>query len=614
MKLTLAAFQGRVPRLGDRHLGDTQATVANNCKLTSGELRSFRNIKEVNDPAYSTAGLLTIYLYGKGETYERWLQWGDDVDVTKGPIAGDTTERTYFTGTDKPRAFDKDMVDIGGDDEYPESTYILGVPAPTTAPTATVTGTPSGDPVDRAYVYTFLTGWGEEGPPSPPSSTVTVETGESVDLTTMDQAPAGDYNISKWRIYRVVTSITGAEYQFVAEVTINTNTPQYNDSKTDAQLGEVLPTLDWDPPPTTMVGLIALPNGVLAGFTGNEICLSEPYVPHAWPISYRRIVNYPIIGLGHFGNTIVILTEEHPYLLTGLHPSALSMSTVSSPFPCVSKRGIVSTDLGVMYPSNDGLILINPSGTKNMTAPLMDRDDWSAYQPASLHACFSEGKYFGFYSRGIVDGLEDGNGFIFEVGKEIIDIESYYYACHVEPEEDKLYLVTWDGTDNLIYQWEGEGTLKSYNWKSKLFLARREPWVAARVDGGYDAFLETKEEQDAYNAERDAQIAINAALMTDVYSLTGSLGSAYIGRHELAGNELIDVLPSIDDILVGTTFNLYGDGELIFSKVVYDNKPFRLPGSKVGQERPLELQIELIGTVDIRKVDIATSLVELVNP
>ena len=117
MKLTIAAFQGRVPRLGDRHLQDTQATIANNCKLTSGELRAYRNNAIVNNPALTSGGILTCYLYGKGETYERWLQWDTDVDVSKGPIAGDTTERTYFTGTDKPRVFDKDMVDVGGDDE-----------------------------------------------------------------------------------------------------------------------------------------------------------------------------------------------------------------------------------------------------------------------------------------------------------------------------------------------------------------------------------------------------------------------------------------------------------------------------------------------------------------
>ena len=127
---------------------------------------------------------------------------------------------------------------------FRSSSYKLGLPKPASALTAALNGTHT-TPADTAYVYTFVSGWGEEGPPSEASNTVAADfsTG-TVDLTTMEYpVPATDLNITKYRIYRIATSVSNSEYLYVGEVIVNNNSPQFNDSVLGSDLGEVLPTV-----------------------------------------------------------------------------------------------------------------------------------------------------------------------------------------------------------------------------------------------------------------------------------------------------------------------------------------------------------------------------------
>mgnify|MGYP001502416508 CR=1 FL=1 len=71
-------------------------------------------------------------------------------------------------------------------------------------------------------------------------------------------------------------------------------------------MAEVIPSTDWIAPPDDdtalypdgpMKGLISLPGGILAGFTGKRICFSEPFLPHAWPVNYRITLEEEIVGI-----------------------------------------------------------------------------------------------------------------------------------------------------------------------------------------------------------------------------------------------------------------------------------------------------------------------------
>ena len=184
-----------------------------------------------------------------------------------------------------------DVVAASGSGRYPRNFYRLGIPAPTAAPNISVTGTDDGTTTQysTAYVYTFVSAYGEEGPPSPVTAVVNKVDAQSVTMGGLETFPAGsagrtNTNLAKKRIYRSNTGSNTTAFQFVKEVTLATAST--TDSVTNASLGELIPSTYWIAPPDEqtslypngqMKGLTALPNGIFAGFTGKRICFSERF-------------------------------------------------------------------------------------------------------------------------------------------------------------------------------------------------------------------------------------------------------------------------------------------------------------------------------------------------
>lgn len=459
----ITIFGGVAPRFDPRALPDPFAQTATNTKLWDGSLRPWKSTSAVVTPS-KVGTKLSIYRFGQDVSNEAqyWFHWTTDVDVAKGPIAGDTSERTYFTGDGAPKVTDSSIALAAGTD-YPMNSYTLGVPAPAATPSVAVSGTGSGSPVTKVYVYTYVTAWGEEGPPSTPSSAVNVQAGQTVTVSNMATGPGAGYNVTAKRIYRTISGQSTTDYRFVAEVAAATTS--YADSIADSTvaLNEALPSLEWSPPPSDMAGLVALPNGIMAGFSKNDLCLSEPFVPSAWPESYRLSTDWPVVGLGVIGQSVVILTKGKPYVATGSHPSSFTLERIDIGQACVAKRSIANIDgLGVVYASPAGLALISLGGSSILTDSFMDRDDWQALVPSSITGYAYNGRYFGFYSTGVTQG-----GFILDPKTSppsLTFTDVYATAGYCDPIRDTLYLQV--GND--IVKWDaGAGSL-TYTWKSKV--------------------------------------------------------------------------------------------------------------------------------------------------
>ncbi|MGH8908860.1 MAG: hypothetical protein ACRD0K_20795 [Egibacteraceae bacterium] len=93
----------------------------------------------------------------------------------RGPIAGDTSQRIYYTGDGEPRVTNLTLGTLGGADNYPAFFYVLGIPQPATEPTVTPDDSGVGATTSRVYAYTFLSrstlpngnSLDEEGAPGP---------------------------------------------------------------------------------------------------------------------------------------------------------------------------------------------------------------------------------------------------------------------------------------------------------------------------------------------------------------------------------------------------------------------------------------------------------------
>jgi hypothetical protein len=251
----------------------------------------------------------------------------------------------------------------------------------------------------RSYVYTYVTEYGEESPPSP----ATVLTGWSNGTWTISlfQPPPDQMGVTRdikkiW-LYRTVTATAGqTTYFFVQELDVTTAT--FADTITDdiVVTRNQLQSQLWSPPPEGLQGLVVMPNGVLAGWKGNEMWFSEPYRPHAWPPSYVQTTEYPIVGLGVSGNACVAATTGAPYVTSGVTPGTMTATKVQISEPCHSRKSIIGNDSGVYYCSPNGLIQVTQYGSvTNTTETWITREKWQALTPqANVVAVFLHGMYF----------------------------------------------------------------------------------------------------------------------------------------------------------------------------------------------------------------------------
>lgn len=597
----LNSFSGISPRTGPTELGPTQAQTARNIKLQSGELRPWR--QPVMDYVPGLNDTRSIYLLENTLLQtSKWLEWGTDVDVVPGPVADISDFRVYYTGDGAPKKTNWALATTSGAGvkPYPNDYQMLGVPAPTTAPTLAAT---TGTAETRVYVYTYVNTFGavtEESAPSPAATITLASTTTTVTVSGFATAPtaASKYNITAIRIYR---SVSGT-YQYVGQVSVNPATGVASGSFTDnvaaANLGALLTTLYYTPPPSDLKGLVAMPNGILAGFRNNEVWFCEPYLPHAWPTSYMMTVGSPIVGLGVFGQSLVVGTTSNPYLISGSQPGAMTQEKLSLPEPCVSKRSIVGDQYGVLYASPNGLVSIAPGTQDVISRPLMTRDEWQTYSPSSIIGAIYQNMYLAFYSS--VSGV--GTLVLQRADTPpLVTLETTAQAVFVSKQTARVYVVS--PSDNKVYQLDADTVNNMfYEWKSKKFVLPEPTNFAAmklQADWTYIA------DANAYNQYLQQIIAYNQALWASGVNLKGAVNTTPVGLFAVNGS-LLKQQPTAADVRnVNVIVN--ADNQQIFATGVIDQSPIRMPaGTKY-----VVYEVKLTGNAPIRTFRMATSIGEL---
>lgn len=501
-RILINSFSGISPVTPARFLEPTQAQIALNADVFYGTLDSLKDVAEddggyfaedYNDADYAEStdvneltGVVanSIYLFGTQVATRKWFHWATDVDVVRGFIAGDTLERTFFTGGGGGRPQATDTVLNPGPAPYPNTSYDLGLPVPTVAPITAIAGAPTGTLAEnRVYTYTWVNQWGDESAPysADPiaaSAYITVLPGETVNVT-LPTSVAGNFDVTNKRIYRSVSGSTSeTNFLFVAEVTQATSL--YNDAIQAIDLGEVLPSIFWLPPIDDLIGIVALAGGFMAGFDGHDVYLSDPYHPYAWPIAYQQTMDSAVVGLGAADTTLFILTEGQPVMLQGSHPDSMTLVGPQDVHQaCVSKRSIVEIMGSVYYASPDGLVRISASGADIVTENFFTKQQWAELEPSTIHAYLDERRYVAFFQSAI----HGDGGFVVDLRRGIFILHDIYVESGYNSlEADALFVAQ----TNFIKRW-ANGNKKAYQWKSKKFTMREEtPFSTFRLDAEGD--------------------------------------------------------------------------------------------------------------------------------
>ena len=600
MLINIEGFAGKAPRSGPSRLQGNQAQVATNCDLYAGELRGLSRM--------SSAAIIRGYndvrsIYKVGDY---WLFWNEAANVHRAPIVDDSYGRYYFTtpslGARTFIATDITEADNGNAllDQDEVVSRPLGIPAPTGTPTVSASGG-AGDIIDsRVYVFTFVSDRGEEGGPSPASAVIDCRSADTVSVGGMGTSAPTGYSeiITKKRIYRSLTGRLGAQFQFVAEVDIDDAT--FSDDLRGDELGEVLPSEDWDAPPSGLQGMVALPGGIFAGFVGNEVFFSEPYMPHAWPLKWALSVAFDVVALGVIGNTVVVATTANPYLISCPHPSEAVVTQIPDSVPCVSSLGLGTILDGVLLPSSDGLYLVNGTGCQLVTKDLFTRDEWQAIIPTTLTAFTVNGKYIAF-----TEGTD--SGFMLDLTEQnarYVDLSLTAYGGYLSPADDNLFLVFPSGPDSRISMWEANPTFPyPYGWKSKQFVTN-EPvnMAAAQVVAEYPPVVSAED----YAAQQLAMMSqYEAAILAGTF--TGSMGGGMFGADMPLAGDVRDTLNAEYQVPTYMTFKFYVDGELAHTQAVSSEESFPLafwPGGR-------RFEVEVSGSIPVQNIRVATSEAEL---
>jgi len=453
----------------------------------------------------------------------------------------------------------------------------------------------------RVYTYTFVSEFGsilEESAPAPISSEVNISSGQEVILSNFAAPPQTNYNITKIRIYRSVTGSGATEFLFVDE--ISAPNTQYIDNKPSAQLGEVLPTLGWNEPPSDLRGLCLLPNQFMAGFKGNRVYFTPVNAFHTFPEEWSISVGSEIVGIDVFGQSLAVMTKNYPFIITGSSPESMSSERVPILEPCVSKTSIASDGSGVMYASPNGMCIISLGVQGLATGNLMLRDNFQKFNPSTIVGAMFDGKYFGFFTDG-TEVIKEGAFILDRVIQATPLTLSSISASAVFVDDDSATLLL--VSNNIIQRWEGDdvNTLP-YEWLSKRFVFNSPANLGAiEVDGSFDDI------GNVANLQKRIEeiIAANQALFATGAPLQGVLNAVAMNARDLNGSILQNIPQVVDDVYL--LVDLYCDGKHIHTGQYVSNGVYRLPSGFKGQV----FEVKLSGNIECRYVKLAETMKEL---
>lgn len=549
MLIIIQDFKGQVPAVDASLLPENFAQTAKNCDLRTGRLIPLKDIGNVI--TWGAIGAVrSIY---KEEGVNRWLYWTEsDISVVKAQLAA-ADDRLFYTGDGYPKQTNDALMPASGKPDATDDYRRLGVTPP--AITLTINGpygTGDGETAHSiSYYYTYVVKWAdgteEESKPVAATAVIDIEGGEYVAVSGFVKpvlATSGN-DVTHFRVYRLESGTSSATYQLakmrpaatgatavydlpVAAVPADTTLVYDCNSVPDDlnnNLGEICPTEDWNPPPDDLVQLGQYQNGILGGFSGNYFYVSEPLAGYAWNTANRISLNYEPVAWGFYKGMAIIATKAFPEIVIGADSSTLMRETLPYNQGCLSARGFVVTHLGALYPSPDGLVLINETGVEVLTRKVLTKEQWADLPAtgkthADLVSFYYDNMYIGFWQGSL-------QGFIFNFKDNpyitvfTLTTQTIYHGC-IDPTDDTLYLLTYFATDGYFSKsWEGATTYLTGTFKSKKFIVPNSSFSCARIIGNQSVSvtITLKIYGDGTQIEKSGATWTKTVTNTDIFAL-----------------------------------------------------------------------------------------------
>jgi hypothetical protein len=310
----------------------------------------------------------------------------------------------------------------------------------------------------RAYLYTYVSSFNEEGAPSPATVLSGNPTGTwAITVYSPSNVQSANKSLAYVNIYRSVTDSSGSSTFFQVAEKLPITSPSapilFEDSLTDGQIANnlILATTVNTGPPIGLDNVVWMANGILAGSANErEIWFSTAFQPWAWPATFALTVDFPVVGMSAIGSMLNILTEGQPFIAAGTTPDTMTIGKITANEPCVSRGSIFPAGEGVYYASPNGLILLNTNGTINTTQFAMEREFWQSLSPEQW-ASGRLGLSYTAFIKGSMD-TDDPNGLVLDHLEKNVPCSLLQVLIESGETLENLY---WDMTSGQLFMIHG---------------------------------------------------------------------------------------------------------------------------------------------------------------
>lgn len=610
-------FGGTQPRVSVRALPEWGAVIADNCLLTSGELRAFPTPVYVRELTTTLVSVGRAFCFVRDNGDEVWLSLGSKyARAVESQVVNDVHERVYWTEPGQvPKVNTLARIQVG-DPPYnvgtavPPSTFLVSPPT-------------SGGPNEtRFYVITYVSQFGEESAPSLPVSATGPAGAWTLTGLPTSQPSGGYVPVAALRIYRTVAGNSSATYFPVAEVSFGTSSYVDNVPSSVVALGDPLPSAIWDAPPSDLDGLTPHPNGFLVAFSGQEIWFSEPWYPHAWPPAYALAVRDRVLELAVDQATIYVFTESTVYALTGSHPLQMALMEIGEAAPCRARGSVCVLPDGVYYAASSALCRILPGGrVVEVTRDIISRYEWQRqFLSPDLLAVPFDGGYLAWreMGTGFYIGLRDDAPFLVNYTRPLS-----VSGLFVDGRTTKTYVTA---GKSLYELGRVTATVMSYRWMSRVVeVPKPINFGAVLVKARWTWFDETAAEApetiprelppgvaEQYNSDRIAMGQLDTLASHPLGGVRIVPASPVVvqNKQPLGGSPLQNAIVELDagDGSRAVILRVIADDKVIKQVTLTSDKVVRLPAGY----RAEHWQIELRGSVPVYSVALAERPAELV--
>lgn len=255
----------------------------------------------------------------------------------------------------------------------------------------------------RQFLYTYVDRWGNETGGSLPSNQF-MGAWDAVVRVSNFTRPDARYGITHYRLYASepdkgdysATAAPEVNFFHVADIPIDVGT--YDFSAAYEEVGHGYDQEDTEAPPQFVHSLQGFGTQMVALTEDGDVLFSEPHEPHNWPASSRIRPDDRALRLVATEQFVYVLTNNHPHVIDsrigGGNNRAKSVTVIDEVMPLIAPLSASQYGDGVVYISTHGIVFLQGSQVKIITAGVIDRDFWEKMQPWTMCGVAHNGFYY----------------------------------------------------------------------------------------------------------------------------------------------------------------------------------------------------------------------------